>query len=187
MNINVTEYKKILNSIGQFSDLDIQLFKEFISYKSFKKNEILLEQGEICKSIYFVLSGSFYQYQMKDISEVIIDLHLSNEWIYNHQSLILQKPSNQTIKAFSASNILELSLNHFHVLVSASQSFLNFNKVLNLENNKSYIYDNSLTPKEKYEYIKSEKPNLIKEFPVKMIASFLKITPETLSRIRASK
>ena len=44
------------------------------------------------------------------------------------------------------------------------------------------LFDNALTPKAKYAYVLNNSPQLIQEFPLKMIASYLKITPETLSR-----
>lgn len=178
--------KEILNSIGCFSNIDVELFDKHTSRKILVKDEVLLNEGEICKCFYFILSGSFSQFQIDDIDEVIIDLHLKNEWMYNQQSLTEQTPSKTTIKAFSKSEVIELSLNSFHCLCSKSQSFLQFGKILNQTLNRTFIFDNSLNPNEKYEYIKKAKPELIKVFPVKMVASYLKIAPETLSRVRAN-
>jgi CRP-like cAMP-binding protein len=177
--------QEILNNIGQFSEFDVELFEKHTTHKVLKKNEILLEEGEVCKSIYYILSGSFFQYQTKDISQIIIDLHLQGEWMYNHQSLVGQSPSNTTIKTFSNAEVVKLSLKSFHCLTSITQSFLQFGKILNPTQNRTYIFDNSLSPIEKYDYIKKAKPQLAKEFPIKMIASYLKIAPETLSRVRA--
>lgn len=176
----------ILANIGQFSTFDIELFEKHTSRRVFNKNDTLLKEGEICKSIFYILSGSFFQFFTKDIDETIIDLHLQSEWLFNHQSLIDQGPSVTTIKAFAKSEVVELSLKSFHCLTSKSQSFLQFGKILNQTHNRTYIFDNSLSPKEKYDYIKSVKPHLPKVFPIKMIASYLKIAPETLSRVRAN-
>lgn len=176
----------ILNSIGQFSNLDAALFEKHTVLKTLLKNEILLSEGEICQSFYFIRSGSFSQYQTTDTDEAIIDLHLQNEWMFNQQSLTEQTPSNTTIKAFTKAEIIELSLNNFHTLCSKSQAFLQFGKILNQTKERAFIYDNSLKPNEKYNYIKTAKPQLEKVFPIKMIASYLKIAPETLSRVRAN-
>ena len=177
--------QNILESIGQFSPFDLELFENHTTQNCFNKNDVLLKEGEVCKSLYFIQSGSFFQFQLKDIDEVIIDLHLEGEWMFNHQSLSEQTPSKTTIKAFSKSEVIELSLESFHALASKSTSFLQFHKVLNQAHNRTYIFDNSLTPIERYDYIKRAKPHLVKIFPIKMIASFLKIAPETLSRVRA--
>jgi len=180
----MTSYE-ILKSIGQFSSLEIELFDKHTSKGVVNKNEVLLQEGEICKSFYFILAGSFFQFQNNEIDDVIIDLHLQNEWMFNQQSITEQMPSNTTIKAFSKSEVIELSLTSFHCLCSKSQSFLQFGKILNQSENRTFIFDNSLKPKEKYSYIKKSKPALVKVFPIKMIASYLKIAPETLSRVRS--
>ena len=176
----------ILNSIGQFSDFDYDLFERHSAKRILNKNEVLINEGEVCKCFYFILSGSLFQFQTCDTDEVIIDLHLQNEWMFNQQSLTEQMPSNTTIKAFSKSEVVELSLLSFHCLCSKSQSFLQFGKILNQSKNRTFIFDNSLKPKEKYSYINKSKPQLAKIFPIKMIASYLKISPETLSRVRAN-
>ncbi|WP_323756148.1 Crp/Fnr family transcriptional regulator [Roseivirga sp.] len=177
--------QEILNNIGQFSDFDAALFEKLTSRKVLEKNEIILKEGEVCKSIFYIVSGSFFQYQNKDISEIIIDLHLQGEWMYNHESLLGQTPSKTIIKTFSKAEVIELSLENFHFLSSKAQSFLQFGKILNPTQSRTYIFDNSLSPSEKYDYIKKVKPLLAQVFPIKMIASYLKIAPETLSRVRA--
>ena len=175
----------LLGSIGQFSSFDLELFENHTTQKCFNKNDVILKEGEACKSLYFIQSGSFFQFQFKDIDEVIIDLHLEGEWMFNHQSLSEQTSSKTTIKAFSKSEVIQLSLKSFHALAMKSPSFLQFHKILNQTHNRTYIFDNSLTPVERYDYIQKVKPQLAKVFPIKMIASFLKIAPETLSRVRA--
>lgn len=178
--------QEILNNLGQFSTFEVDLFEKHTANKILNKNEVLLTKGNVCKSFYFILSGSFSQFKTNDIEECIIDLHLQGEWMFNQQSLTEQIPSTTTLKAFSKSEVIELSLNSFHYLCSKSQSFLQFGKILNQSKNRISIFDNSLNPSEKYEYINKVKPQLTKVFPIKMIASYLKIAPETLSRVRAS-
>lgn len=178
--------QEILNNLGQFSNFDTELFDKHSERRMLHKNEVLLNEGDVCKSFYFILAGSFFQFHTHDIDDVIIDLHLPNEWMFNQQSLTEQSPSNTTIKAFSKSEIIELSLHSFHCLCAKSSSFLQFGKILNQSVNRTFIFDNSLKPNEKYNYINQSKPQLTKVFPIKMIASYLKIAPETLSRVRAN-
>src|SRR5215218_10022272 len=156
----------LLASIGQFSFFDLELFENHTTQKCFNKNDVILKEGEVCESLYFILSGSFFQFQIKDIDEVIIDFHLEGEWMFNHQSLTEQTPSKTTIKAFTKSEVIELSLASFHALASKSPSFLQFGKILNQAHNRTYIFDNSLTPAERYEYVKKAKPQLVKVFPI---------------------
>lgn len=178
--------QEILTGTGTFSSHDLLLFEEKAMRKTVKKNDMVLRQGEICQSVYFILSGSFVQFQSDHETETIIDLHLPKEWMYNHSSLIGQKPSDTTIKAFEDAEVIGLSLYHLHELIARSQSFLNFGRIFDQANHRTYLFDNALSPAEKYQYIKKSKPLIVQVFPVKMIASYLKITPETLSRVRAN-
>lgn len=178
---------EILNSIGQFTDIDVCLFDRYTNNRSIKKNEFIIKEGEINNMIYYIKSGSFYQFNYRDINENIIDIFQQDDWMFDYQSLFNQSFSTTNIKAFSDSEVISLSLNNFHLLTSNSSSFLQLSKILNINDIKNYIFDNSLSPKEKYNYIRKVKPKLFAEFPVKMIASFLKISPETLSRVRSGK
>ncbi|MBO9675891.1 MAG: cyclic nucleotide-binding domain-containing protein [Sphingobacteriaceae bacterium] len=178
--------KEILSSLGQFSSNDILKFREHIVQRTFRKNEIILERGAICQSVYFILSGSFFQYQSNGIAETIIDLHVTNEWMFNHTSLIEQRASETTIKAFEKSEVIELSLSNLHSLIARSPSFLFLAKIFNQTSTRTYLFDSSFNPIQKYNYIKNVKPLIVQVFPVKMIASYLKIAPETLSRVRAN-
>ena len=177
---------EILNTIGQFSNSDCELFEKHATKQVLNKNDLLLKEGEVCTSFYFVLQGSFIQYQTKDIEEHIVDLHLTKEWMFNQESLTEQKPSLTNIQAFSNAEVLSLSLSSFHRLCGQSQAFLQFGKILNQTKYRTLLYDHSLNPSEKYEFILKSKPELIRMFPLKVIASYLKVTPETLSRVRAS-
>lgn len=176
----------ILKKVGRFSSGDCEIFDKHTLRQKLNKNEVLLKEGEVCKSFYFVLEGSFVQFQSKDIDEQIVDLHLKNEWMFNQESLTEQSPSMTSIRAFSKSEILSLSLNNFHFLCSKSQAFLQFGKILNQTKYRTSLYDSSLNPSDKYEFINNTKPELTRVFPLKIIASYLKITPETLSRVRAA-
>lgn len=178
--------KEILSGFGQFSTDEVFLFEEHIVQRTFSKNEVILEQRAVCQSVYFVLSGSFFQYQTNGITETIIDLHVTNEWMFNHPSLIEQRASETTIRAFEKSEVIELSLNNLHYLIARSQSFLFLTKIFNQTGARTHLFDSSFTPMQKYNYIKNVKPLVVQVFPVKMIASYLKIAPETLSRVRAN-
>lgn len=181
----MTTPKTILNHIAPFSPSESEWFEKHTTIKTLAKGEVLLKEGAICQSLYYILSGSFFQYQIDEADEVIIDLHVQDEWMYNHQSLIQQSPSSTTLKAFEKAEILELTLSSYHYLVSQSTSFLQLSALLNQPQHRTHIFDNALSPAQSYAYLQKTKPLAIKTFPVKMIASFLKIAPETLSRIRA--
>ncbi|MPT31625.1 MAG: Crp/Fnr family transcriptional regulator [Chryseobacterium sp.] len=176
----------MLRSLGVFSDFELQLFNQNVEVKTVEKNEILLSEGEISKSIFFIKAGALFQVQKIDDEEKIIDLNIQNDWVFNFDSLTNQIPSNTIIKAFTKSEVIELKLENLHKLISISQNFLQLNKIFNSLSAKIHIYDSNLNPAEKYNYLLKNKPQIIKIFPLNMIASYLKIRQETLSRVRAN-
>ncbi len=175
----------ILKTNGDYSLTDIQLFEANTTCRQLLKNDILIKPGEVCKSIYFNIAGAVYQYNSNaEMEENVIDLHLANEWFLHHNSFITQKPADGFIKAYSNSKILELTIESLHHLVGKSPAFLQLGRIFEQSTSRVHFFDNRLTPAEKYQYILDNRSTLIQYFPLKLIASYLKITPETLSRVR---
>ena len=121
---------------------------------------------------------------MDDIEEKIIDLFTERDCALNQESFINRKPSNDVIKAFIDCEILILNIDSIHRLIKTSNAFLQLGKLMNSQN-RLLFFDNSMSPLEKYNYVLENNPAFIQTFPLKYIASYLKITPETLSRVRA--
>lgn len=180
-----TMITKILSKIGYFSEEDIQLLENRIIQKQIKKGGVLLNQGKVCKSVHFIVKGAFLQYNFRDeIEQNIIDLHLENEWILNQQSFVKQRPSETIIEAYTKSTVFEININTLHQLIGQSPAFFQLSKVLEPTHSRTHFFDNSLTPLQKYQYLLENRREIVQAFPLKIIASYLKITPETLSRVR---
>lgn len=176
---------EILKKVGYFSSSDIELFEKSLTKRTANKGDILLKQGQICQKIYFIAKGAFLEYNFKnEIEQNIIDLYLDNEWLLNKQSFVRQEPSENIIEAFSESVIFELDIHTIHSLVAHSPAFLQLGCLLEPTHSRIQFFDKSLTPLQKYLYLIENRRELIQAFPLKIIASYLKITPETLSRVR---
>ncbi|MEM8526602.1 MAG: Crp/Fnr family transcriptional regulator, partial [Bacteroidota bacterium] len=145
----------------------------------------VLKEREVCSSVSFVVSGSFHQYHVdSECNKNFIELYTTHDWILDHKSFTSRKPSKYAIQAFEESSVYELSIESIHKLIALSQNFLQMGKILKESASRVDFFDNNNTPDEKYNYILKNRPQLIQIFPLKMIASYLKITPETLSRVR---
>jgi CRP-like cAMP-binding protein len=177
----------ILKNIGHFSASDLQLFEKELKQRRVAKNEIILNEGIVCQTILYVVSGAIYQFKIDDIDEKVIDLHIADDWCLSYTSFISQKPSTTTIKAYSTTEVLEISIESVHRLIQLSPSFFQLGKVLEHAVSRTRYIDDSLSPLQKYKQILAARPQLLQEFPLKLIASYLGITPETLSRVRSMK
>ena len=178
---------ELLAAIGHFSNEEVRLFSERVIKRHFQKNEILLNEGDVCTSAFYIISGEAYQFCYDDIDETVIDLHMANDWCLNHSSFVTQTPSVAIMKAHSALTVFELSITSVHELVAISPSFFQLGSVLQQTVARIHYFDHANTAEEKHNLLLSERPQLFQKFPLKMIASYLKITPETISRIRAKK
>jgi CRP-like cAMP-binding protein len=176
-------YATILNTTGVYNDKETELFNVEVKKRFIEKDGIVMHSGEIAKSVYFLLSGSIYQVSQSPMQSTITNLHIKNDWFLNQESLVLQRPSEQQIIAFSDSVVLEISIESVHYLIAKSTAFLQLNAIL-FDKVTSDLHKSLRTPLEKYQYILDHKPDIIQKFPLKMIASYLQITAETLSRVR---
>ncbi|MDI9311498.1 MAG: Crp/Fnr family transcriptional regulator [Limnohabitans sp.] len=184
MNLDLKIFAKSIQNIGTFSLQEIEQIFEYCTFRKVTKNEILLKEGEICKSLYFLLSGAIYQYRVNDIDENAINLHTENQWFLNNSSFISQKPSTETIKAFLNSELLEMTVYSLHKLIELSPVYYQFARVLEPNTQIKKYFDHKTSPIEKYKSLLRYNPEILKVFPLKYIASYLQITPETLSRVR---
>lgn len=175
-----------LETIGPFSQEELATIGDHCTFRKLTKHDALLEAGEVCHAFSFLLKGACYQFRKTDTDENIIDLHVDDDCVFNPASLTLQQPSDATIKAFDDSEVLILTLTSVHRLIAISPAFFQLAKLLQWPSFRASFFDAVMTPAEKYRYILSNKPQLIQKFPLKYIASYLNITPETLSRVRAT-
>ncbi len=176
--------KTDLDKIGRFSETDFERLLKYLIPKQLRKNELLLSHNQICQSVYFISSGSAYQFRHHDIEEKVTDLHVQNEWCLSYSSFISQVPSQNSIKANSETNVLELSLHAMHELIALSPVYLQLGKILEGAISRTHYLDNSMSPSERYKDLINARPLVLQMFPLKLIASYLNMTPETLSRVR---
>ena len=174
-----------IKSIGQFSNEELDALQEATLIRQIEKGEALLLENAICQAMWFLEQGAVYQYQSKEQKvKEIIGLYLPEDWIINVQSFTTQRPSKSIIKAYQDSLIYELKIEKVHQLIRLSPSYLQLGKCLGLATERTQFIKQLTTPDQKYRYLQDHLPDLLQSFPQYMIASYLNITPETLSRVR---
>jgi len=178
-------FNKTIQEIGNFSPEQVQQIVDASLLRATPKNEIVLKVGEVCNSCYFIDKGAAYQYELnEDSEERIIDLYAAGDWVINVTSFTKREPSKHIIKTYADSLLYELKIDVIHKLIEKHPSFIQMGKVLGADSFRTDIFDQKLTPDLKYDLLIQKKADLLQTFPQHMIASFLKITPETLSRVR---
>lgn len=153
------------------------------------KGEIALNEGEVCHEIVFVGKGmlrQFYYKNGKDLTE-----HFSYEGciIICIESLLKQEPTRLMVEALEPSVVYKIPYDALQRLISQSAEIHTFyRKVLEYSLIVSQIKADSWrfeTARERYNLLMEKHPEIIKRAPLAHIASYLLMTPETLSRVRA--
>lgn len=185
--------KLLFQAISQIGNLSEEL-KEDISarlqYVTYKRNQVLLKQGEICDCLYFVSKGLLRAYYEKDEGEVSSWFMKEGDFIISVLSFFKRQASYESIAVLSD---CELCYIHYDDLMELYDNYLEFNIIGRRLTEHYYCLSEmrlvglrKQTATEKYEYLLSNYPELIQRVPSKHIASYLGIAEETLSRIRAA-
>ncbi|WP_372755863.1 Crp/Fnr family transcriptional regulator [Labilibaculum sp.] len=168
---------------------------EFVSYfKPVKatKDEVMLENGEVCRYFYFIIKGCVKAYFIDAKGqESIRYVAFENGFISNIHSLIKQIPSSEFIRAVEASELLAISYTDFKFALSKRNLFKDFYiKMLEatyLNNHWRIETFLRLDAKQRYEYMLTNSKQMVQRLSNKNLAGFLGITQESLSRIKAKK
>lgn len=167
--------------------LESGIFKRAISLK---RNEFLKTQGSIDSQIYFIKSGSLKISVYKSHQEQIIRLGYEGNLIVALDSFIHERSSDYVIQAIKKSDILVATKKDFMEWVNTSPDHQVWytqmleNLILQqLEREKDLLTD---SPQERYQRVMDRNPQLFQIIPHKHIANYLRMSPETLSRLKKS-
>jgi CRP-like cAMP-binding protein len=158
--------------------------------KTVKKNTILLSEGEICKELYFVHSGCIRTYYItKQGHEKTRFVAFDDSIATSISSFISRQPSFEFVDTLENSALYAISHKDFYQLVSDLPEWGKFYRML-LE--MAYLYQNkkienlvTLSAKQRYDKLMAENPIYIQQLSNKILASYLDITQETLSRLKS--
>lgn len=174
------------------SEADVDLLSSLLEVRDIKKKEYLLRAGEVCRHNYFVVQGCFRLYLITSKgAEQVIQFGIENWWITEYASLKSGKPSDFYLQATETAQVIVLPRDKeeelFEKIPQLEKYFrLVLEKAYSAQLNRiHYIFN--LTGEEQYRMMASKYPDFVQRVPQYMLASFLGITPEFLSMLRAKK
>jgi len=165
------------------------LFKQALIPFKLKKRQCLLLAGDQCKNFAFIVKGAMRQYSVDDKgTEHMVRLGVEGWWMGDRESWVIGTPSLYNIDAWedtemllvTRANILELLKN----LPLISEMMRQLDERNNIANQRRLTSSISATAEKKYTDFVECYPGLLKRFPQHIIASYLGITKDTLSRVK---
>lgn len=179
----------ILLALIPFSDDELEDISSYFKKEYISKNEVLVEQGQVCNKLYFVEKGIGRSYYLKKNGKEI------TQWFFgagsvmsSADSFFQQSPSFYCLEILEDSIVYGITKSEMDVLLDKYHKMETLARLLSIEMLTKVTQKlNSVqfqTAKERYNYMLTEFPNISHRVPLGHIASYLGMTQETLSRIR---
>jgi CRP-like cAMP-binding protein len=171
------------------SEHEKALIKEaFIPFK-LRKKQYFLQEGDHCKNFAFIVKGAMRQYMVDEKGiEHILRLGVEGWWMGDRESWVMHSPSLYNIDAWENTEMLLISRTNALSLIKKAPAFLEMTRVLdernNIANQRRLTSSISGTAEKRYTDFIACYPELLGRFPQHIIASYLGITKDTLSRVK---
>lgn len=182
-------FKKYILEKANVTEVELLKIGEVCQLKKLRKRQFLLQEGDVWKYNAFIVKGCLRTYTIDEKgSEHILNFAIENWWAGDRESLHTGNPSVYNIDALEEAAVILISKASFDKLCSTIPAF---NDMVNAILQRSFVASQarihtflSLGAEEKYLQFMEKYPQLAMRVPQGMIASYLGITAETLSRVR---
>ncbi len=165
--------------------------EKFAKIEFFNKNTIAVKEGQYSSVAYFIITGSARAYYIKNGKEITDWLVFDDDFICAVNSLFLSVPSPDYIQFTEESTVLSISKESIDLLCNKHHDFERLLRIIvtkqMLRLQQRIVSIQFETPHQRYNNLILQYPSIENKFALGHIASFLGITPETLSRLRALK
>jgi CRP-like cAMP-binding protein len=182
-------YFRNINKKVPLTEEEQAQIRQYLSVKKLRKRQYLLQEGDVCKTIAFVSKGALRAYSVDENGgEHIIQFALE-EWIISDlYSFLTGEPATYNIDAIEDSELVLISRSAHDELLQKMPKFETFtrlnltNAYLSMQRRLTSVLSSTL--EERYEDFMKLYPHIAQRVPQHMIASYLGLKPETLSRVR---
>ncbi|KAA3439836.1 Crp/Fnr family transcriptional regulator [Rufibacter hautae] len=187
-------HEALFNYIGQYTQATLtpqeqELIRNAFVPKRLRKRQYLLQSGDICRYMAFIVKGAMRQYSVDEKgAEHIVQLAIENWWVGDRESFLMLTPSAFNIDAWEDTDLLLVEKAHLFQLYEQVPTLTKMARQMDdrhsMANQRRINAAISFSAEKRYTDFTLQHPELVQRFPQHLIASYLGITKETLSRIR---
>jgi CRP-like cAMP-binding protein len=181
----------LFNSVIPVSDALRARLISLLRVETFPKKTILLREGQICNHIYFIEKGFVRSFCRKESQEITSWFMKEGDVFISVNSFFNRQPTREYIETIEESTLCYI---HYDELQEIYKDFIEFNIIGRVLTEKYYVLCEERLysirkqrSEERYQFLLSYHPQILQRAPLKYVASYLGISLETLSRIRAKK
>ena len=169
---------------------ELDLLESILVPMKYAKNEMILREGETCTNIYWVVKGLVRQFYYKNGKELTEYMATENSIVMCIESLFLEQPTHLQIKAIEPTVLIAIPKVDLEAVAMKSVNIqILYRKILEESLILSQIHADMLrfeSAQDRYQKLIKRQPQLVLRAPLVYIASYLQMTPETLSRVRTA-
>ena len=192
-NVSVTPRDVARELARRYSTMtheELDLLESILVPLKFAKNEMILREGETCTNIYWVVKGLVRQYYYKNGKELTEYMASENTIVMCIESLFREQPTHLQIKALEPTIMIALPKAELEAVAMKSVNIqILFRKILEESLILSQHHADMLrfeSAQDRYAKLVKNQPQLVLRAPLVYIASYLQMTPETLSHVRTA-
>ena len=168
---------------------EFDFFANLMGSRTFSKKEIILREGQYCNHFFFIKKGLLYSYRTDEHADkIIIRLGFEGYWIADLYSFFSENPAIDTIEALEDTEVATLSRQSFEIACREIRKIERFFRII--FQNAYVATQHRLARKlgsdaqSRYLHLIKQHPDLLQRVPQYLVASYLGIKPQSLSRIR---
>ncbi len=180
--------RNALTHLSPLSEAEWTMFEAILKVREAAKDTLLLRQGETCREAYFIEQGLVRLYYIKDGEEKTRQFFFEHMFVTDPTSMIAQSPSRLYLQTLEDSRLLVIPRDTLYALYESSINFQRLGRLIaeynlmGIANRMDSLFFYS--PEERYLNLLKNRPRVSQRIPQYMIASYLGLTPEGLSRIK---
>lgn len=178
----------IIHSLGRVPD-NLDTVLDAFTEKKTKRNELLLQEGNICRHVYFIVKGCVQVFVIAENgNESTREFYFEDQWVTDIFGFQNQLPSKEYIRCVEPCHLLAISYDQFQKMGAAFPPFLKvYQQILEVSYNNTVYRVNTFTSMnalERINWLHEHKPKMLTRLSSKLVASYLGISPETFTRLK---